>query len=106
MDSIGIESEADDVTNKFYIDALKRYSKKFAYKIKNYNPSTDMLEVNIGSFDIHSSPTCCGKNNKKVKKKLTRRDLISYDQRAGSTSMKMVQTKALAMVHHPQGALI
>ena len=63
--------------NKF-----KRY---FVNKVTNFNPSTDTLEIDIDSFRIDSSATfASGKNKKKVKKKLAKKDFdFLYDEKKG-----------------------
>ena len=74
-------SSSDTLT----IIAPKKFKKKFADKITNFNPSTDTLEIDTDSFGIGSSATfAIGKNKKKVKKKLAKQDFdFLYDQKKG-----------------------
>ena len=70
---------------KFGISDTKKFNKKSADKITNFNPSTDTLEIDTDSFGIDSSATfAAGKNKKKVKKKLAKQDFdFLYDEKKG-----------------------
>ena len=65
--------------------APKKFKKKTADKITNFNPSTDTLEIDSDSFRIDSSATfAVGKNKKAVKKKLAKQDFdFLYDEKKG-----------------------
>ncbi|RNC94068.1 MAG: hypothetical protein ED554_00265 [Synechococcus sp. YX04-3] len=65
--------------------APKKFNKKSADKITNFNPSTDTLEIDTDSFGIDSSATfASGKNKKEVKKKLAKQDFdFLYDEKKG-----------------------
>ena len=67
------------------IEAPRKFNKKTADKITNFNPSTDTLEIEIDSFGIDSSATfASGKNKKAVKKKLAKQDFdFLYDEKKG-----------------------
>ena len=69
----------------FHIDEPGGFQKKFADKITNFNPSTDTLEIDTGSFGIDRSATfAAGKNMKAVKKKLAQKDFdFLYDEKKG-----------------------
>ena len=71
--------------NQDRIYAPKRFNKRSADKITNFNPSTDTLEIDTDSFGIGSSATfASGKNKKAVKKKLAKQDFdFLYDQKKG-----------------------
>ena len=62
-----------------------QFKKKSADKITNFNPSTDILEIDTDSFGIDSSATfAAGKNKKAVKKQLAKQDFdFLYDQKKG-----------------------
>ena len=67
------------------ISAPKKFNKKSADKITNFNPSTDTLEIDTDSFGIDSSATFASSKNKKaVKKKLAKQDFdFLYDEKKG-----------------------
>ena len=67
------------------ISAPKKFNKKSADKITNFNPSTDTLEIDTDSFGIDGSATfASGKNKKTVKKKLANQDFdFLYDEKKG-----------------------
>lgn len=69
----------------FNLLAPRKFNKKSADKITNFNPSTDTLEIDTDSFGIDSSATfASGKNKKAVKKKLAKQDYdFLYDQKKG-----------------------
>ena len=86
LDSVtGIESEASGAMNKVHIKAPKKYKNKYTNKIRNFNPSTDTLEIDNINFNIDESPTfASGKNKKTVKKKLAKQDFdFLYDEKTG-----------------------
>ena len=74
-------SSSDTLT----IVAPKKFKKKFADKITNFNSSTDTLEIDTDSFGLDSSVTfAVGKNMKAVKKKLANKDFdFLYDEKKG-----------------------
>ena len=88
---IAILKGAPDLTSdnlKFInstIYAPKKFNKKSADKITNFNPSTDTLEIDTDSFGIDSSATfASGKNKKVFKKKLAKQDFdFLYDKKKG-----------------------
>ena len=65
--------------------APKKFNKKSADKITNFNPSIDTQEIDTDSFGIDSSATfASGKNKKTVKKKLAKQDFdFLYDEKKG-----------------------
>ena len=67
------------------IAAPDKFNKKSADRITNFNPSTDTLGIDSDSFGIDSSATfASGKNKKKVKKKLAKKDFdFLYDEKKG-----------------------
>ena len=68
------------------IDAPKKYNKKSADKITEFNPKTDTLEIDADSFGLDGSSATynAGKNKRKVKKNLARQDFdFLYDQKMG-----------------------
>ena len=71
--------------NSIKINLPKQFKKKYADKISNFNPSTNILEIESDSFDVNSSPTfAIGKNKKKIKKKHPKQDFdFLYDQKKG-----------------------
>ena len=62
-----------------------KYKNKFADKIINFNPSTDLLEIGIENFGIANSANFAGAKNKKIiKRQLSRFDIdFLYDQKKG-----------------------
>jgi len=62
-----------------------RFKKKFADKLINFNPSNDIIEIEVVSFGIDSSATFkAGRDSKFVKKKLAKQDFdFLYDQKKG-----------------------
>jgi len=80
----GIVSDNSDAVSRA-ISPPKKFNKKSADKITNFNPSTDTLEIDTDSFGIDSSATfAAGKNKKEVKKKLAKQDFdFLYDQKKG-----------------------
>ena len=75
------------IQNKKRIDEItapKKFKKKYADKITNFNPSTDTLEIDTDSFSINSSTTFATTNNKRKINKLAKRDFnFLYDQKKG-----------------------
>tara|TARA_B100000073_G_C23678083_1_gene551393 strand:- start:218 stop:1270 length:1053 start_codon:yes stop_codon:yes gene_type:complete len=67
------------------ITRASKFNKKSADKITNFNPSTDTLEIDTGSFGIDNSATFASSKNKKtVKKKLAKQDIdFLYDEKKG-----------------------
>ena len=63
----------------------RKYIKKFADKITNFNPSTDTLEMNTDSFGIDSPATFAAARNKKmIDKQLAKFDIdFLYDRKKG-----------------------
>ena len=62
----------------------RKFNKKSADKITNFNPSTDTLEIDADSFSIDSSATFAAAKNKKKLKKLAKKDFdFLYDQKKG-----------------------
>ena len=93
--------------NRLY--APDKFNKKSADKITNFNPSTDTLVINTYSFGIDGSATfAAGKNKKKLKRNLPSKTSTSSTTRrkVGSTSTKMVRTKALARVASSQSSKV
>ena len=83
-----LTSESDQnlaVDSNSQITRPKKFTKKSADKITNFNPLTDTLEIDIDSFGIDKSATfAAGKNIKAVKKKLAKQDFdLLYDQKKG-----------------------
>ena len=66
------------------IYAPKKFNKKSADQITNFNPSTDTLDIDTDSFGIDSPATfAAGKNNRAIKK-LAKKDFdFLYDQKKG-----------------------
>ena len=95
------DTEKDTDIQDFSIEKPSKFNKKLADKITNFNPSTDTLEIDTDSFGIDGSATfAAGKNKKAVRKNLSSRNstFSTTRRRAGSTSTRMAQTKALVMV--------
>ena len=67
------------------IERPSKFNKKSADKITNFNPSSDILEIDTESFGIVGDPSfAIGKNKKKVKKKLAKQDFdFLYDEKKG-----------------------
>ena len=68
------------------INAPKKYNKKSADKITEFNLKTDVLKIDADSFGIDGSSATysAGKNNRKVKKNLAKQDFdFLYDQKKG-----------------------
>ena len=72
-------------TNNDILSKPNQFNKKSADKITNFNPTTDILEIDTDSFGIDSSATfAAGKNKKTVKKKLAKQDYdFLYDEKKG-----------------------
>ena len=68
------------------ISAPKKYKKKFADIITDFNPAVDTLEIDVDSFDINRDGQIIfgvGRNKKQVKK-LAKKDFdFLYDQKKG-----------------------
>ena len=81
----GKNNEVAQGDTEITITAPKKFNKKSADKITNFNPSTDTLEIGTDSFGIDSSSTfAAGKNKKTVKKKLAKQDFdFLYDEKKG-----------------------
>ena len=75
----------EETMNSIKINSPKKFKKKYADKITNFNPSTDTLEIDTDSFGIDSAATfAVGKNKKTVKKKLAKQDFdFLYDEKKG-----------------------
>ena len=72
--------ESSDIT----ITPKKKYTRKAADKITNFNPSTDTLDIDADSFGIDHSATFAAAQNKRKLKKLARKDYnFLYDQKKG-----------------------
>ena len=69
----------------FTLEAPSQFKKKLVDKITNFDPLTDIIEINIDSFGIdHSTTFAAGNNKRAVKKKLARQDFdFLYDQTKG-----------------------
>ena len=66
------------------IIAPKKFKKKYADKITNFDPSSNTLEIDADSFGIDSSATFAAAKNKKKLKKLAKKDFdFLYDQKKG-----------------------
>ena len=66
------------------IIAPKKFKKKYAHKITNFDPSSNTLEIDADSFGIDSSATFAAAKNKKKLKKLAKKDFdFLYDQKKG-----------------------
>ena len=78
-------NEAATKDTKIKITAPKKFNKKSADIITNFNPSTDTLGIDTNSFGIDSSFTfAAGKNKKTFKKKLAKQEFdFLYDQKKG-----------------------
>ena len=64
--------------------APKKFKKKYADKITNFDPSSDTLEIDADSFGIDSSATFAAAKNKKKLKKLAKQDFdFLYDEKKG-----------------------
>ena len=79
-------SDEDDViglTRK--ISSPRKFKKKSADKIINFNPLNDTLEIDADSFGIDSfAAFASGKNKKIIKKKLAKQDFdFLYDEKKG-----------------------
>jgi hypothetical protein len=63
----------------------RKYKRRFADKITNFNNSKDVLEIDAESFGIKSSSTfAAGRNKKVVKRQLAKLDIdFLYDQKKG-----------------------
>ena len=67
------------------IYAPKKFNRKSADKITNFNPSTDTLEIDAVSFGIENTPTFAVGKQSKAFKKLARKDFdFIYNQKYGS----------------------
>ena len=67
------------------IYAPKKFNKKSADKITNFNPSTDTLKIDTDSFGIESAATFAASKNNKAIKKLARKDFdFIYKEKFGS----------------------
>ena len=74
----------DNKSQNDEIIAPKKYKKKFADKITNFNPTTNTLKIDTDSFGIDSSATFAAANNKRTLKKLANKDFdFLYDQKKG-----------------------
>ena len=79
----------NDSTNKnnnvSAITVPTKFKKKYVDKITNFDSSNESLEIDTDSFGIDRSATfAVGKNKKKVKKKLAKKDFdFLYDQKKG-----------------------
>jgi len=72
--------ELSDIT----ITPKKKYTRKAADKITNFNPSTDTLDIDADSFGIDRSATFAAAQNKRKLKKLAKKDFdFLYDQKKG-----------------------
>ena len=80
-----VKPDNEIFSSSFELLAPKKYKRKTAKKITNFNPSTDTLQIETDSFGIDSSATFAAtKNNKKVRKKLAKQDIdFLYDQKKG-----------------------
>ena len=66
------------------MSARAKYKRKFADKITNFNPLTDLLEIDVDSFGIDGSATFATGVNKKAVKKISMQDFdFLYDQKKG-----------------------
>ena len=78
-------SGEDDLISTL-IDAPKEYIKKYADKITGFNPKADVLGIDAQSFGVEGSSATykAGKNKRRVKKKLARKDYdFLYDKSKG-----------------------
>ena len=48
----GFESEVSGAMNNVHIKAPKKYKNKYANTIRNFNPSTDVLDIDDNRFNI------------------------------------------------------
>ena len=80
-----MDSTEDNIQASTPIAIPTAFNKKSADKITNFNPSTDTLEIDTGSFSIDSSATfAAGANKKEVKKVLAKQDIdFLYDEKKG-----------------------
>ena len=88
-------------SNKSNLYSPARFDKKSVDKITNFGPSIDILGIDTDTFGIDGSIIfAAGKKRKPSRRNLPSRTFISSTTRkkAGSTSTKMVQTRALEMV--------
>ena len=80
----GRSKNGDELKAEFQLDKPKKYNRKLADKITNFNPSSDTLEIDTDSFGIDSSATFATAKNKRKLKKLTKKDFdFLYDQKKG-----------------------
>jgi len=77
--------ENKNIETSEYINQPKKYNKKYADKIINFNPSIDIINIDTESFGISNSATfAAGKNKKEIKRKLAKLDIdFLYDQKKG-----------------------
>ena len=85
INSSGTSESASSGGESIEISKPSKFNKKSADKIKNFNPSTDTLEIDTDSLGIDSSATfAAGKNKKVIKKQLAKQDFdFLYDQKKG-----------------------
>ena len=75
---------ASENTQNIHLLAPKKFRKKYADKITNFNPSTDTLEIDTDSFGIDSSASFTAAKNKRKLKKIAKKDFdFLYDQKKG-----------------------
>ena len=74
-----------DASTSLEILAPKKYKKKFAEKITQFNSDEDTIIIDTESFDIDSASTfAAGKNKKTIKKELSKQDFdFLYDEKKG-----------------------
>ena len=66
------------------INTSSRFTVNNIDRITNFNPSTDILEIDTDSFSINSSATFAAANNKRKIKKLANKNFdFLYDQKKG-----------------------
>ncbi len=79
-----VDPDKDIASLSIKVSARTKYKRKFADKITNFNPLTDLLEIDVDSFGIDGSATFATGGNKKAVKKISMQDFdFLYDQKKG-----------------------
>jgi len=94
-------SRGGETIHKYQLEMPKKYKNKFVDKITNFRTSTDTLEIDADSFGIDSTGKfTSGKIKKQRRRSMPNKTLTSSmtKSKAGFTSTKTVQTRALGTV--------
>ena len=87
LKELGYDPHQEKEIEKDPIAAIQRptkFKKSKVDKITNFNPSSDTLEIDTGSFGIDGSATFAAAKNKRKLKKLAKKDYdFLYDQKKG-----------------------